>query len=429
MNITKALSYLGLLGLFLVPSLVSAQSLLLDNDYSTAGTSHFRDGLNVQKIAYKMLATTTVWTINSVSFEGIRDGSDPANAAFRVIVYKGGALPEAGSTVGVSDYIASATIGTSADWIDFFFDDAITIDSSQDYWFVMESTDLDDPSVQMIKQGGANDWRYCPGCGGANWQDGGDTWSFRIYGGAEGTNTALFSNLIPGHGDTVLTEGIDFSFNYFIDFNHIDYDKVGITITDLTTNQSVNSVTEGDISGYGSHLFERSVGLPLGHIYQWYAYIYDEDTFASSTPLLIKTSPSVTFYTSTLLGTSTLPESFFASTSPVIGFTYGSSTVNSFDPSSYLPAIFADIFKTKFPFSYIYDIYTLISELASGTSIGNVSMTLPSGATFNGNSSVTLVDFTALRAVSLVSTTRTILSYLMYVLTAFYVVKRVMSFI
>lgn len=112
----------------------------------------------------------------------------------------------------------------------------------------------------------------------------------------------------------------------------------------------------------------------------------------------------------------------------------GATTTLSFvNPDSILPSNLSGMFKQKFPFSYLYDSYVLIQELAGGTSGPNAIFTLPLGAQFTNpaggtsTSIITVFNTTAITNTGYITGTRSLIEMSLYFVTAMYLLGYIMK--
>lgn len=172
---------LFLLALFL-PFSSSFASTLYSETYSTLYSTYiFRAGYNVQKIA-KQFTPTSSMNVDTVSFD-LMQVYGSASASFTINVYSGGSSPESGTLIATSNPVNSSLIPvypTSPAFVDFSFNSPFTLNPSTTYYFVLVSSYLDNPELQVVVSYNSLEWEYCPGCSGASWQDKGAKYAFKL---------------------------------------------------------------------------------------------------------------------------------------------------------------------------------------------------------------------------------------------------------
>jgi len=236
----------------------------------------------------------------------------------------------------------------------------------------------------------------------------------------------------------VVSSGNNVQFSY--DYNSYSYTRAGFTLVDNTTGQSVvTSSASSTISSSGSGTFNGYLDLVTGHTYTWtpwlsgsitgQADIYGTPTFfftGSNTSVYIPPAPTSP-YATTSFGT---VFNGIISTS-----TTGSTTIRTGTSTNYTTGILDqdldNALRSRFPFSYIYDLLNVLNELASYTSASsspNAEYTLPFNKVLdNGSTTVTIIDTQAVRAIPAVSEARQLIAYTIYLMTAFAIVGAVAS--
>jgi len=205
MHLARLLSGLLLaLSVAVIPTSVFADDYFRV-DYSTqVSTNMMRSGLNVQKVAVEHTATST-YDFSGLGLELNAVNGDPVLASLTVKVYSGGSTPEAGSLIGTSDpYASSLLASTTAQWTYFTFSTPVHVVSGTKYFYVLESSNLDNPKMNIAASANTWQWRYCPGCGGATWQDAGATFSFALVNGFSTTATRI-NSVIPLRDSVIAT--------------------------------------------------------------------------------------------------------------------------------------------------------------------------------------------------------------------------------
>jgi len=204
------------------------------------------------------------------------------------------------------------------------------------------------------------------------------------------------------------------------------YDKVGVEVYNLTSGLVFSGASPYEQDANGAQ-FDETFVLPAG------TYVirpYMDDT--------VDTKPR--FYGETrqvrLLESAVEPEydevssvpqfPAFATTS-VTG--PGGTTTITIIPGGY---IFQEqterLLYSRIIISYIQDFWVLIKELSTGQPAGNVSYTLPLGAVYTNASTsvstttITVLDVNALSQNTIVQTSRNIMGYALYLITAFAIV-------
>lgn len=152
---------------------------------------------------------------------------------------------------------------------------------------------------------------------------------------------------------------------------------------------------------------------------------YMRSTGATSTTVF---SDPIVFYTvSNPNPQSTIPSGYTSGTTTTgyieIGHAtssagIGSTTVQFQNPCSIIPTDLCTALSTHFPFSYIMDTVNLLQELGNGTGSADATMTFPLGAhTSTGSTTFTVINSSAISAIPLVSTMRTTIGYIIYIMT------------
>jgi len=180
---------LVLWGAFLVPT--AKASVVFERDGTDNGTSVMRSGINVSKIA--TAASTSISAIIDTVTLKLKAGSSGTNdAQFYIEVYSNATKPEEGTLIATSYSIGTTSIPTGSlpDWVNFTFETPFLLLPDSDYFYVLKSTSLDNPSlIPGADTSGGYEWSYCTGgCVG------GDGW---VYRGAK------YALILSGKGNTI----------------------------------------------------------------------------------------------------------------------------------------------------------------------------------------------------------------------------------
>jgi len=232
----------------------------------------------------------------------------------------------------------------------------------------------------------------------------------------------------PSNNSTTANNTPAFSYTYYT--THA-YDRAGIRLVDQTTGQTINtSSSSSTISSTGSHSYSQYVGVTSGHLYAWQPVLYDTagtltpiygaryTFFAVTTnqyqslPISLNTNP---FATSSIYSQNSglVASSSASSTNYTQNFTFAASSSLGLC-FAYFPDEIREKMSIKFPFSYLCDIQTLISEMVNGD--GNARGNLQIGL---GNvGTTTLIDKQAVSQIGAVQEIKRVSGYAMYLATA-----------
>ncbi len=385
-----------------------------EEDHSTeVGTTFLRSGLNVQKISKEFTSTSTTYYVKDVSFELRRDVPDATTSSWFISVYKDGSEPEDGTLIATSTAIASGDIPTSSDWIKFEFPTSFELQKFKTYFFVFETTGLDSPKAKIVASANDWEWRYCPGCGGNNWQDAGAKYSFRIGDLAEeiSWNYPLASGTYPEFHAFVINYD---SFNIGSDYKiKIEYGTASTTIND-PENLSNFGWDNLLISNIYWHEWPSVAGT--SRIYSGFRFSpdgsADEFQIATGTTYYARAYAYAgnTISTSTLVASTTLISFDFNEDQPVDNYGEEYTTITPTGQTGFFDPEENCVLCTKFPFAYLYDINDAFEAEEGGTEGGlptlaldysAISSTLDVG-TLTVFSSTTVIQFTGESNVNLI---------------------------
>ena len=108
--------------------------------------------------------------------------------------------------------------------VDFSFPDNVTLSAGTTYYFVLYSTNLNNPELIIGSSGTGNEWRYCPGCSGADWQNSGYYFSFQINTVGDYTNqTTRIVSFTPADKATTATTSVPFNLSVYINSNDLGF--------------------------------------------------------------------------------------------------------------------------------------------------------------------------------------------------------------
>jgi len=256
--------------------------------------------------------------------------------------------------------------------------------------------------------------------------------------GAIGTTTSEGITAItsPTNQSTTANNTPTFSYTYYT--VHA-YDRAGIVLTDMTTGQSINTAAASSTnSSSGSHTYSQPFGVTTGHLYNWKPVLYD--TTGALTPIY---GPQYTFFAVNTSQYQSLPSqlqspfstsSIYSQNTGLVSSSTASSTnytqTFSFAASSSLGLCFAyfpddirNAMSIKFPFSYLCDLQTLISQMVNGD--GNARGNLQIGLGTVGTT--TLIDKQAVSAIGAVQEVKRVAGYALYLSTAMLTLWAVVS--
>jgi len=198
--------------------------------------------------------------------------------------------------------------------------------------------------------------------------------------------------------------------------NDGDFDSIAIILNDDTNETSVSVPCGTAFSGYNL-VFQCTQPVSASASFTYYAKMYK-----SVNGLAYVGTEGVDFITST-------PYSFDTGTTTTPVTTYGTYTCETFDITCYLvnfatwafiptPASlsqFSDLtLEDKFPFSYLYDMSDVFSELFANTGSMSYSVSVNTGSL----GTISLISASQINAVPYASTIKTLLGYILYVMTA-----------
>lgn len=251
----------------------------------------------------------------------------------------------------------------------------------------------------------------------------------------------------PTYGEVILDpNGVNF--NYDFSLNGADYDKAGFTLVDNTALQSVDtSALEEDIIGSGTENYNQFKDLILNHIYSWTPYLRNDTTearlYGTTTVFFVgaQSNQSIPEQPVPLWNGCTnilCPGATHGTTTGLLTWN-GGTTTTPFGPFG---ETLDDLLRNKAPFSYLYDIKTVLYELGNGSTSNPYSAscttsdayyTLPSG-TFgtvlsNGSTTVKIIDACAIKEMSIVQQIRQAMTYAIYLITGIGLTGMAMSMI
>jgi len=267
---------------------------------------------------------------------------------------------------------------------------------------------------------------------------------FVLYGLGSNSVSGQFDIVSPTQNQNTSSGFVTLTTSYYYNSVSDNFDKIGFTITDVTHGQLLLP-QETTISSSGQSTYSVVVSLATSTQYIVKAYL--RSTTASSTTIYSSSRSFCVVACPTGSGMSYLPSTSLPSSSDSTyqGYattTYGvattsggigSTTISTFNLGNLLPADLNAVLRSRFPFSYLYDAFLLISELAGGTKVADPTFTLPLGAVITNpvsnatSSTFTLINTNAVVATGYVSNIRTILSYSIYMVTALYLIGVIMS--
>jgi len=418
--------------ILLIPKITDASVTFEQEDYSTTvSTTFMRTGLNVSKIAVEKTATSTE-AIESIELELLRTTGDPTTANFNIKVYAGGTNPENGTLIATSETVSSASLATTISWITFNFTTPIEYNNGTRYYYVLESTDLDDPKLQIVSSSNTWEWRYCNGCGGNDWQDSGEEFSIKLNSpGYANNSSGQFEITKPTQSQTLPSISTTIEFTYYNNSVADYYDKVGARIINISTGQTLVPLEE-NIIGSGGQSFSTTTNLAGNNEYQVQGYM--RSSTGSSTPIY---SNSIFFcvvscpYSSTPLPDDYLIPTYTGSSTTTAGQATSTGGIGSTTipfVNNILPENINAVLSTKFPFSYVYDFVNLLEALANGTTSNNAQISFAEGVVFTNretsatSSTFTLINQEDIEDTGYITDIRDLIQYTLLFTTALYVI-------
>jgi len=246
------------------------------------------------------------------------------------------------------------------------------------------------------------------------------------------TTEGITAIITPTYGQVVADENnVNFSFTY----NSYTYTRAGFNLVDHTTGQNIiTTSSSSSISSSGSGTFNGYLDLVSGHTYTWTPWMSDSIT---GSPTIYGTP---TFFFSVTNSSVYVPPASpnpFATSTWSYGYnisttTAGTTTILSTSTrgtSGILPTNLDLQLRRKFPFSYVYDIWNLLQELANGNRVGyqDAEYTLPMGKTANGSSTITIINASQIADIDAVEESKKLISNGLYIITGLGVIGMIMS--
>jgi len=341
------------------------------------------------------------------------------------------------STSTLSSSISSVVFGVDPTQV--VSDPAPVFTPNNKYWFMLNFTATPVYISGSTGVVGSLCWRMSDvSCPNGDTLEGNIDNSYFVFYSDNGVSSGQFTNRSPYNGEITLVSDVDFSFDYYFNPMLDNYDKVAIQLNKVSNGGMTISTSSmyHNIISTGGATYTQELSLNDNENYMWRPYLYS--SVGSSTPLYgtwysfwtVSNPTPRTQVPSYGLASSSNPDYQGFSTSTV-----GSSTVANLNLGSFLPDDISDVMKQKFPFSYLYDVYTLITELANGTSASNASYSLPLGAVYTNpstqatSSSIVVMDQSAITSTGYVSQIRSLISMAVYFTTALYLVGAIMAVI
>jgi len=314
----------------------------------------------IQKLTYKTYATTTVGVTSQTNL--VISSIDTANTTDMALYAMGTTTGMTTITsydapytytncsygsgqIGVRTCEATTATGTS------------TLDSSRTY-FIRRSGGLSSREIVLL---GSN-IEYDGGT--INPLDTGIDNMFMLYEGYGGSTidgyTKIISLITPTSDETTASSTINFQYTYYINSEDTSLTFTGIEIKDAYTGQSYQTLPEEFIDTYDTTLiYSATTTVAEGHYHQWRAYIRNESE-------VIYTSPWKGFWVVTADELTELP---------TIGLDYVSTSSVSVAGFGIIPLL-----QTTIPFSYIYQINTIIQDISETPTGDFPTLTITTGA-------------------------------------------------
>jgi len=225
-----------------------------------------------------------------------------------------------------------------------------------------------------------------------------------------GTTTRILRKNAPSDNYNSTDDTVVFDFDYYNGTNNVPYTYAGVAISDLTNKIEYGGNYENAIVVSGEASYTQSIDLPLNAFYTWRPYLRT----ASSTSVIYGTYSN--FYLGAPLQSQapTIRQGFgTTSTTSLVAFPSSTSTDSYGGISSQIAS--------KFPFSYIYDINIVFSELSKEPDLA-YKITVPMMAG-GASSTLTIMNFQDVASKPLVINIKTAIKALIWFLFAVYCIN------
>lgn len=295
----KNLLLISLLFFVAVP-VVNAQILVEENYDNENSTNWNRSGANILVQAIEYTPGTTVSDIKYVSVE-IQKNSTGTGTIGLVVTQDTGGTPSGATTVATSNNITIASEMNTLNcdftddscWINFEFASTFSLTGSQTYYFVVEATVQDDPTLNSGTNGTDLEWQYVTGTGWVNPNS--DENSFRLIGEA-GLEYISFVTPTDSYND------VDFQ-KWILDFNVEEAGEYQVRVDYYQGVPNSSPVTFSDFVSFSGLAGERTnfelyKQRALYNIFSnadWNATAYLVDLANASGSVVVATSTEITF--------------------------------------------------------------------------------------------------------------------------------------
>lgn len=429
---TKYIKYILLFCFFVLPFITFSASIYSATDSSTLSSSETANNSFGVSTTYQTLGTGLSGTFKYLDTYASCSSNCSSSGNLIIALYE-----FSSSCYAVACYVqnwvfySASTSASTKTLIQGVYSSGVTLDPSK-YYYIRYAYD----GARHHKIYGSSSSSYANGT--TSFSGVSDTY-FVLY--ADSTTSGSFNISSPSQNQITSSPLVDVTFTYYNNSVTDYYDKVGISAVNSTDNQTLNlSNYEQNITSSGSATFSVPVLFPSNK--QIILRAYMRSSTASSTT--IYSMPRIFTTVSSPYSQTTLPSSGIISGVSGVGTTtsysvstttggIGTTTLNYFTPCDYLPSEVCSVLQTRFPFSYLFDAFVIVGELAQGSSRANATFTLPLGAVFTNpstgvsTSTITLIDKSAIVNTGYLTDIRNLVEYSIYLGTVLYLLPVIMS--